>query len=184
LAERKLDIFVALDAINRHELDWLDKQPEDAQKEFRPPVVLRWASTVADGPAAEYYLHEMNEVVNLNLWNLNAYPDLVFRLMASCGPKLTGKDKPRHQWLGMAEKAAIGGKAKDLLARFHPSANDTELLMLLRLMSTEDFKAFVQIAGCTPDEEKEAIKAHARFKGEAVEEEANGKPKRRSKRAA
>lgn len=166
--------------MDQRQKDWLERQPEDTQKEFRAPVVLRWASAVEDGPEAEYQLLAMNEVVNQHLWQLSAYPDLVFRLMASCG---LGR-KLRHQWIGMPEKAALGGKAKDLLARFHPSANDTELLMLLRLMSTEDFKAFVQTAGCAPDEEKEAIKAHARFKGETVEEESSGKPKRRSKRAA
>ena len=179
MAERNLDIFVAMSAVDRRELDWLDRQTDEARKEFKPPVALRWAASVTDGDAAEWYLRAINERVNLNLWNISQqYPDLVFRLMASCGIGF----KVKHQWLGMPERTVQGGKARDFVARFHPTASDREIEMLLGLMDLEEFARFVDESGCTPEEAKEAITAHARFKGEKPPEDP--KPKSKRKRAS
>lgn len=174
--EHKLDIFDTLNAIDRRKLNWLDDQPEEAKKGFAPPVVLRWAAGV-DGAASERYLLAVNASANMfskDLWS--QYPDLLYRLMASCGNGM----KQRHVWVPFPSKKKNNpGKARDLLERLYPHYNDMEVDLVMSRFTPETFVEFVQGCGLDPSEEKEVLKSYG-IEGVGSE---GKKPRARKKRA-
>ncbi len=160
MADRKLDIFDLLRATDKNQSDWLSKQPEDARKEFAPLVVLRWAATVEGPQEAAYMLWMVNERVNLHLFDLSKHPDLVFRLLASCGLGSAQK----HQWIAPHKRKGGANKAFDFLATLHPEANDREVDMLLSKYTKETFTQLVKDCGVQPDAAKELVKAYDKLK--------------------
>lgn len=178
MAEHKLDIFDALRAMDRRDGGWLERQPEENRKGFAPPVFLRWASAVKDGPEGEAMMILINERVNIGANEMmSQHPELLFRLAASCG---LGPQK--HEWLGMPARKASSNAAAALIERFHPEANPREIEMLLRQFTPETFEGFVNESGCAPDEAKEAMKAYGKLHGgNEAATEGSTKSKRRKR---
>jgi hypothetical protein len=164
LKERKLDIFDVLRATDRRNGNWLHQQPDDAQKEFAPLVVMRWAATVVDGPGAAYMLYMVNDRVNCHLYEFYNHPDLVFRLLASCGLGNVQK----HQWLAGTPRKATGNAAANLVREHYPEASDPEIDLLLSLFDRNSFKQFVDECGVQPDDAKGVMNAYVKLK-EAAE---------------
>jgi hypothetical protein len=171
-SEHDLDIFEVLAAMDERDSAWLERQSDEARKGFAAPVVLRWASAVGDGPEGEYYLRLVNERVNLGMWNIVDHPELLFRLLSSCGLGV----RQRHQWIPPPGRARGSNKARDMLAQFHPTANDKELDLLLSIHTEESFTAFINECGCTAEEAKEALKAYG--KRQETSAQARGKKER------
>ncbi len=157
-AARKLDIFEALRAIDRHDLDWLDHKDEDAKKEFAPPVVLRWASAIeGNGQMAEYYLLSVNERANVHGDEvMSQYPDLFYRLIASCG---IGSGQ-RHQWIAGAARKKSSSKTKAFFETQHPMASDQEIDLLISLHTPQSLTDLVRSAGLSPQDEAAILKEH------------------------
>lgn len=158
MADYKFDIFLALGAVDKCDGAWFAKQTEEVRKAFAAPVFLRWAASVAgDGINHEYMLCAVNDRVNVNAdIIMSSHPELMFRLAASCG---VGR-KLKHEWVPThGRRGGKANKAFDLIARFHPSANDTEIEMLMSMYTKETFKAFAEEAGLTPEEVKDAVKS-------------------------
>jgi hypothetical protein len=145
----KLDIFDTLKALDYRELDFYDRLSPENQKGFAPLVSMRWMSGVADGPRSEALLRLVNETVNRNFFDLAKYPDLQFRLMASCG---LGPQK--HQWIPMQAAKRRGGRIAELAAKYWTDANERELAILVRQITKdrETFVAFVNGCGLTEEE--------------------------------
>jgi hypothetical protein len=165
VAAHKLDIFETLAAIDRRDKDFYSTLTEEARKGFAPPVVLRWASAVRDGPNSEHYIWLVNERVNVNFHDIWDHPELQYKLLASCG---TGKNERNHQWVAMAGKMKKADKVRTFIGQFWPDANDTELYILLNQFTDESFEDFVLSSGSTPDEIKEVMEAYGRLTGKAV----------------
>ena len=148
LATHKLDIFETLAAIDRHDTDYLAKKPAEERKGFAPPVVLRWASAVT-GAAQDWFLIAVNERANVHHYDLYQYPDLQYRLIASCG---TG-DRQRHEWI-------TGSKSNkqsryDFILEYWPDANDLELSIILQhLLDGDNLATFLNGTGLQNDEVK------------------------------
>jgi hypothetical protein len=159
-SERKLDIFKLLAASDKNDGEWFSKQPQDAQKEFAAPVVLRWGATVNDGLASVFTLLLVNERVNVHLYDLYKHPELTYRLLASCG---TGESQ-RHQWIPPHKKKGASNKAYDLLAKHNLDANSGELELLMSLHTKESFSKFVDECGIPTAEAKEIIKAYVKYR--------------------
>lgn len=119
----------ALAAIDRRDRDWLDRQPPPARHTLALPVLLRWASTVADDLAGEYMLEAINQRLNRAGWALAAHPELAFRLAASCG---IGAPLA-HTWLAGAVRATADQARHRLLAEHYPLAKPADLDLLLTL---------------------------------------------------
>lgn len=154
---RKLDIFHVLQAIDQRDFNWLSSQPEDARKEFAALTAIRWASAVrGDGLTAAYMLLLVNERLNRYLFDLHKYPDLCFRLLASCGCGRT----LRHEWIKGAERTVSDNVALQLLAEHHPLANDRELRDLLSLYTRKQFASFVADCGITDKAADNHMKAY------------------------
>jgi hypothetical protein len=152
---RKLDLNSLLRAIDRCDGDWLDAQPEDARKEFKPLVAMRFAASLSnDGIDAAYLLLRINDRVNRHLFDLPA--DLAFRLLASCGRK---RPLPR-QWLAGPKHTMTANDALKLLAEHHPGASDAELRLLLSLYNREEFASFLDACGLTREQSKSHLAAY------------------------
>ena len=156
-AERKLDIFQVLRAIDKRDAGWLSRQPPDAQKEFIPTVVLRWAATAEGDNEGAYMLWMVNENVNVNMYALSKHPELIYRLFATCG---LGKVL-RHQWIAGPKRKGQDNKAAAFLQQLHPDANGREIDMLIGMYDKDTFAKLVSDAGVLPDEVKELKKAFA-----------------------
>lgn len=153
-AERKLDIFQLLRATDRRDGNWFANQSAEAQKEFAPPVVLRWAATVEGGQEGAYMLWMVNENVNVHMYDLYKHPELVYRLIASCG---VGKPL-KHQWIPAHKRKGGENKAFELLAKMHPDSNDRELEMLMDKYTKETFSELVLDCGFQPADAKAVMK--------------------------
>jgi hypothetical protein len=155
-------MFEALAAVDRLDGDWLDRQPEENRKGFAAPVFLRWASAIDGGDfAQEYTISLVNDRVNLYANELmSKYPDLLFRLAASCGVG----DRQRHVWLPLAKRKGpsvhSGNAAWQLVAEFNPSASEAEIDLLMGLHTADSFRAFAEDAGLQQDSSKEVLKAY------------------------
>jgi hypothetical protein len=169
----KLDIFETLTAIDRHDLDFYDRLPEDLQKGFAPPVVLRWASAINDGPNAAVNVWLVNDRANMNFWEIAGHPELQYKLLASCG---LGKTQ-RHQWINMVGRAKKSDRVRDFLIKFWPDANDMELDIIFNQFTEETFEEFVLSSGEPPADIKEILEAYARLTGKAKPKSKRAKSK-------
>ena len=157
--ERKLDLFKGLlPAIDKCDSNWLSKQSPEAQKEFAPVVVLRYASAVDDGPTSLYTLIMVNERVNVDMFDLYKHPDLVYRLMASCG---VGKPL-RHQWIAGHKRKSETSKSYELLEKHYPEANSRELDILMSKHTKASFSQFMDDCGIPVAEAKEILKDYVK----------------------
>lgn len=174
MAAHKLDIFETLSAIDKRKRDFYANLTEEEQKGFAPPVVLRWASAVTDGPESEHHIWLVNERANVNFNEIWQHPELQFKLLASCG---SGRNQ-RHQWIPMAGRKKKADGVREFVERFWPDANDFEIDILLNQFTDESFEEFVLGSGLTPEEIKEVLEAYGRLTGKAVKPKSKkSKPK-------
>lgn len=147
----------ALQAIDKRDFDWLAAQPEDARKEFAAMVVMRVAASVrGDGIISAYLLCLINQRLNRHLFSLHKYPDLCFRLLASCG---LGKTLQR-EWIKGPARTVSDNIALQLLAEHQPLASDHELRGLLSLYSRKQFASFLADCGITDKAADNHLKAY------------------------
>lgn len=153
----KIDIFEVLAAVDSRDMDWYDRQSMERLKTLPMPVLMKWASAVSDSSTAETQVTRINQRVNSGLWELQSYPDLVYRLIASCG----GGKKLRHQWIGKSKssKAKGGEKLRDFISRYYPTAGDQEIDVLLDCYQRADggIEGFLNDTGCDEQERKEIL---------------------------
>lgn len=152
---RKLDIFALLKATDHRDQGFYDRLDAEAKKEFAPPVALRWASAVDDGPLSDAALLLVNERANIGFWEIGDHPELQYRLIASSGVGT----KLRHHWLAASGRGKTD-RLRAFLARFWPDANAAEIEILLGQFTGDSFRAFVDGSGVEPKEAKEIVKAH------------------------
>lgn len=156
--ERELTLFDLSSAIDQRDMNWLASQSDDVRKEFVPLVAMRWATYVRGGTEAGYMLWLINQRVNHHLFapGMSQHPDLIFRLLASCG--LQGGTLSRTYI-----KSRQVGNAKlliDLLAEQHPMATNAELRMLLSLCRRDDIRIAATDSGRSEDQIKDCLKVY------------------------
>lgn len=173
MAEHKLDIFAALDAIDRRDATFLERQEDEVRKGFAPPVVLRWAAGLAfDGEASDYMLLTVNARANVDFHNIWEHPDLQYRLLASCGIG----SRQKHKWIPMATRKKSVEGLLGFLSKYWPEADEGELQMLARQFTRETFDEFVQGCGLEPKDAQDALTLYDRATGHQ-----DGKKKRKAK---
>jgi len=175
----KLDMFNdVLPAIDRRNMSFFSGLSDEEKKGFAPPVVLRFASAVNDGPTSEHYLWLVNERANINFWDIADHPELQYKLIASCG---YGRSQ-RHPWINMVGKTKKTDRVRDFFSEFWPDANDRELDIIFSQFTDETFEDFVMSSGSTPDIIKEILEAYGRLTGKIVDKP-KGKGKGKSSKA-
>lgn len=162
-----------LPAIDRHDYEFLERQPEDARKGFSPPVVLRFASA-AKGQYTDLMLLMVNGRANLDFYDLGAHPELQWRLLASCGLGVG----MRHEWIAMPTSARSKGTVHGFLWGYWPDASESEITFLLNQFTRETFIDFTKECGLHPADEKAALDAYDKYTGHAPKKKAS-KPKKR-----
>ncbi len=160
MSEYKLDIFKTLSAIDQKNYNYLKDQPDESKKGFAPPVVLKWASCVSNGAAAERQVWLINHRANINFWDIYEHPDLQYRLLASCG---NGKNQ-RHIWINIPAKKKNMAPVYDFMRDIYPYANNRELEMLLSKYAPQEFNELVDSSGYAPEEIKEIKNVYAKFR--------------------
>jgi hypothetical protein len=161
VAAHKLDIFQTLDAIDRRNLEYLNRLEPEQRAGFAPPVVLRWASAASDGPEADLMLMLVNERANMNFHDIWEHPDLQFKLIASSG---VGR-KLRHQWIPMAQRKKSASALHEFLSKYWPQANEAELDLLVRQFTFETYTDFVNGCGLDPKETTAVLDLYAKLHG-------------------
>jgi hypothetical protein len=170
----KLDIFETLTALDRRDFSYLERLDEDARKGFTPVVALRWLSAIGDGPEQDLMLPLVNEIANVNFFDLFDHPELQYKLMAACG---LGR-KLRHQWIGMAKQQSAPDKLYACLAKFWPDANNTEMKIILSQFTRDTFEEFLLEGGCETNEVPTILASYDRYHGLTPAPKAKGKKKK------
>ena len=154
----KLALGLLLNAFDRRDFNWLAQQPEDVRKEFRALTAMRIAATfTTDSDRAAEALWLVNERVNHHLFDLSSrHPDLLFRLLASCGSGRTA----RREWLTLPPRRSDTNKAIELLRQQHPLANNRDIEVLLSQYTRKSFAEFVADCGMIDKEAKEIMNSY------------------------
>jgi len=90
MAERKLDIFEVLNAINAKDVEYYDRLTVEEAKTIQPLVLMRWLSGTSD----EQQIMLLNEFANPAVFPLAKHKKLLWQLLTVCN---TGTRK-RYQW--------------------------------------------------------------------------------------
>lgn len=91
MAERALDLFKFLGALNKRDLQAYAKLTDEAKKEVSPLIIQRWLSGTSD-PAQ---IIRLNEVANPYIFTLGTEKELLCKLLAAA---CTGRTS-RTSWL-------------------------------------------------------------------------------------
>lgn len=159
---RKLALGLLLNAFDRRDFNWLNQQPEDVRKEFAALTAMRFTATYAtDSDRSAEALWLVNERVNHHLFDLSRHPDLLFRLLASCG---TGRSA-RREWLSLPPRRSDNNKAIELLRQQHPLANNRDIAVLLSQYTRQSFAELVADCGLKDKEPEEIMKAYDAIHG-------------------
>jgi hypothetical protein len=177
-AKPKLDIFDELRNADLNNYNFYSKLTPDLQKQFSPFVAMRWFSGAQDNsPLQAWCLVLVNELVNVHysVFTKN-HPELMWKLMAACGP---GKSLKRT-YIAPAKGRKKITKVQEFLLEWYPDANDDELDILTNSMDREGFENFIKSTGATDAELDELLAAHDKQTGFIPEKVAKGK-KRKAK---
>lgn len=164
---KKYDIFETLRACDKHNFGFYDNLSEEDRKSIALLVLMRWMSAISDGPLSQAQLMLVNESVNRDFFDLSAYPDFQWRLLASCG---LGTPQ-RHQWIPMQKAKKKGGKVADLVAKYWPEANSRELSILIDSLSKDRDSLEKFVFGCGLDDNE----------AQEIMDEYDGTPSKKSK---
>ena len=129
--------------------DWLASQTEEMAKTFSPLVAMKWQSVVQNPhprddipysyPSTDDVaeaIRTVNEVVNVNFWELSKFPDLQWRLMCAAG---TGQPF-KHGWVNMATARKKVGKIDQVFLELYANLSDEELSILRGKYDADSFK--------------------------------------------
>jgi hypothetical protein len=162
--KQKLDIFKTLNAIDHKQGNFLNMITEQEKKSFVPLVVMQWMTGLSDkNPNTETNLRLVNELVNMNFWELYKHPELQYKLMTLCGD---GKSY-RRAWIPMASK-----ESKHFIIRFMydrmPSASDKEIELLVKKMTFDDINDMLMSYAVDKDTQEKVIDSYAKLTGQLL----------------
>ncbi len=144
------DVMLAIDRKNK---SWYDNLNDEQKKAFSAWMMMRYASSVQGGNAADY-LFTVNECVNKNFMDLSKHPELQWLLFTLCG---SGK-KEYHPYIKPPTSRKKKNKVSEWLSEQYPLMKADEIAMLQEINDTEDFKTLAREAGLTDREIKELFK--------------------------
>lgn len=143
-AERKLDIFRVLDAVNAKDVALFEKLTEDEAKAFVPFVVTRWMSGTSN--AGQVYL--INEFLNPYVFSLGSHKQLLWYLMTICN---VGK-KQRYAWNPLPGKKNTSKPTATRVIKEYYNYSTTDAVEVLPMLTREDLLSMAEDLGWQPDE--------------------------------
>ena len=161
MAEYKFPLFDAIEAVDKRDNKWLERQSEEVKKAFPTYMFIRYISSCRTN--TEDVLVSTNEYVNPYAFDIaKEHPELIFKIAAIFG---SGK-KSYHDYIPANGKTNLSNKARDLIAQYNPNMSDSEVDLIFKLHTKETFSDFVNGTGINSLEVKEIIKAYDKIKGE------------------
>lgn len=139
-----------LSALDRGDLNYYKNMTPEQKKEFSPWLAMRWASS-CKGDFSEYYLLMVNDIVNHHFSDLNAHPELQWKLLAVCG---AGKAQ-YHEWVKPPSKKGKN-KIQTALAKLFPNMKPDELELFEKIHTKAELKQIFKDAAYN-DKEIKAI---------------------------
>lgn len=147
----RLDIFEVLKQADLSNVNWYSQLSTEDKAKFQPLVVMKWFSGLNDNTSDKnYYIQIVNQLVNVNFWDLTKHPELQWKLMAACG---LGKVQ-RHQWVNLPKRQSMT-KLGTMISEYYPDANNQEIDLILSKFTTESFNEFIRNYGIQESEERE-----------------------------
>ena len=123
-----LDIIDVLRHADQNDLNYYDTLSEAERASIKPFVLMRWMSSVSNNnPNAAYHIIAVNNIVNDGFFDLGKFPDLQWKLIASCG----AGTPQRHQWI-KGPGTIVTNRLDNLILQLNPSLNDLEMDLVKR----------------------------------------------------
>lgn len=146
----KVDIKDILGAIDTCDFDFYDNLSEEEQKEFSSWLAMRFASSSAN--YSEYYLLQVNNLVNVNFSDLRSHPKLQWLLLASSG---CGR-KHYHPYIKPPKKGTADNGVEDFVKSKNPLWNSEEVSLFCRL-NQENMRQYMESFGLDEKEIKKYL---------------------------
>ena len=138
MAERKLDIFRVLRALDARDKNFYDSLSAEEQKELAFYVLLRWSSGIQDNNHVlqSWYVEETNRSVNRDFWTLSKHPRLLWMLFAQVG----SLNRVRHDYIKRDQKK---DKEVEMLGKIYPNVKMEDLALFKELLGKSELKALL-----------------------------------------
>ena len=141
---KKLIIWEVCTSIDKRDINFYDGLTDDQKKSLTFYPLLRWVSSVeARDPLLEEYYIQMTNEVNEMFWDLQKYPELMWKLLANCG--LGSKQK--HKWIPKNKNSSRTPKIDELLYTLYPEANYEEIEIVRNKLTKEKFEKLMSDFG-------------------------------------
>lgn len=160
--DKKLNLSDFSRAADRRQKTYYDRLPPERKKDFAFPVSLRHMSAVSGDPdIRDWYILAVNERANADHEPLWDYPDLQYRLLASCGIGTA----ENHLWIPMAQKRGKMGPLRDFLSDVFPGSNDAEINIVLSQIDEISLTSLLNENGLDEKEMKDILEDYAKYTG-------------------
>jgi hypothetical protein len=132
-----LDIFKALEALDRKDYGYYSKLTEEQQKKFVPYMMTHWMSAIgATGMLGAYYTMSTDQNANKYLFNerVQQHPELQWLMLCASSP---GMGKQFHQWIphlnakfGRLEVKATKKDAREYFEKVYKGASKEDIALI------------------------------------------------------
>lgn len=143
-AERKLDIFEVLNAINAKKSEFFDHLTDEEAKTIQPFVLMRWLTGTDD----EQQIILLNEFVNPVAFTLTTHKKLLWQLLTICN----SGTRQRYQWLKLPGKRIANKPIATELIKKTYGINTKEAIDTIQLLSEDQLIDMAFDAGMTGEE--------------------------------
>jgi hypothetical protein len=159
--EYKSNLADILASLDKKDYDLFSKMNDEQKKDFQPFVLMRYMSSLPDGPESLYALIAVNEMVNKNFWDLTSEKDLQAKLLSASG---IGK-KSYHQWI--SNKSQNVNTLHSFILRIFENknwhCNKTEVDMFCKNNTLDDIIDLCMEYGITKDEQKKITEQYKKI---------------------
>lgn len=156
-----LNIFNELKNIDKRNFDFFSELTDEQKKQIAPYVIMRWASIAEDNSGLnDYYLQAINQIVNLNYWQISSHKELVWKLLCITGSEMTVK----RNWIKFGEKGTNTPKIDKLIRMDNPDINDMEVEIVREKFTKESLTEYCRQHAFSDKETKEYIEEFKKYK--------------------
>ena len=143
--QQDIDLFPALEAIDRKDYDYYDRLTDDQKKKFVPFMFLHWASASKNGDQRKL-LKETNRVANRYMFNeyIQKHPKLQWLMLCSSS---INKGKLFHQYVPQltAEVKNLRNPASlkdttEFFTKIYPNAGESDIKEFAKMFVEEHTK--------------------------------------------
>lgn len=155
-----LDLWRTLQHADENDLTFYDQLTEDERSDFQPLTLMRWISSVSNAnPNAQWYIIVANQIVNEYVFSLSKHPDLLWKLLATCG----AGSKQRHEWIKGPTKL-VTNKLDQLILNLNPSLNSMELDLVKRNFTRDQLIKLCRGLAMDDSETNKIVEEYKKYK--------------------